>query len=486
MIDKNALPRKVFSGFFPLTILSLLFLLLCGQFSQGLAAESAETPSDTQFLITSQVLKSKIKEVETITTLEEKAKKSLLELYRKALTNLEQEETNSELADKFVQAIETAPSETRKIRESRRKAEQSPVEAGSDMPKGITLKDIEQQLLKAKTNLAAIEAKNATISRQLAAQNERPAKAGQRLNEIKKNVEELVAALRAQPPTNENPQMKEARSWMQQTRLQALHAETKMLNQELVSMPLLLELTNAQKAEATGELERANSLVQSLETTVNQRRQAEALKTIKEAEAAMQQVADRPKILQQAAAFNTALSDELQSSATALERTTTKRDSLAKELNNLQEKLGNTKQKIALAGLSHALGRALFEQKRNLPNVRLLKKEITKNEARIADTGLHQFQQEEAQKNSRISMHQSQSSPPAHRWMKQKRSTLNSAAFLTAARSFSTGLLFPIKTFLDCSLSLTSSTVRCSTRLSPMTPSFRNTSSGYAARLLSR
>ena len=378
--------------------LFLVLLLLFARLPDTWATESPETPVDAQFLVTPQILKAKIKEVENTTNLEEGAKNKLLEFYRKSLGNLETAESQSALADKFVQFIETAPAEIKKIREEMEKAARLPAGEEIDVPEGATLREIEQLLLKAKANFTAFEAKVATLTRQLATQTERPLKASQRLAEVKKSEEELLAALKVPSPADEGPQVTEARRWMQQTQLQALHSETKMLNQELVSMPVQLELANAQREEAVRHLERASSLLQRLEAKVNQRRQAEAARSMEQAEEAMRQVADRPPVLQQAAAVNTALSDELWSSTAALERIAAEKDNVGKELKRIEERLGGTRQKVELAGRSQALGQVLLELQRNLPDVRLLRKKAATNEEMITETGLLQIQHEEERK----------------------------------------------------------------------------------------
>jgi potassium efflux system protein len=376
----------------------LVLLLLFARLPDTWATESPEAPVDAHFLVTPQILKAKIKEVENTTNLEEGAKNSLLEFYRKSLGNLETAESHSTLADKFVQFIETAPVEIKKIREEMEKAAQLPAREEIDVPEGATLREIEQLLLKAKANFTAVEAKVATLTRQLATQTERPLKASQRLAEVKNGEEELLAALKVPSPADEASQVTEARRWMQQTQLQALHGETKMLNQELVSMPVLLELANAQREEAMGHLERTRALVQRLEVKVNQKRQAEAARTMEQAEEAMRQVADRPPVLQQAAAVNTALSDELRSSTAALERISAEKDNVGKELKRIEERIGSARQKVELAGLSQAFGLVLLELQRNLPDVRLLKKKAATNEEMIAETGLLQIQHEEERK----------------------------------------------------------------------------------------
>jgi potassium efflux system protein len=378
----------LFQGIF----LSILLLLVW--FPESWAMEVAKTSSDTQLVVTQKILEAKIKDVEGTPNLAEGAKKKLLELYGKSLANLEDVVSHNALADTFAQSIETAPAEIKKIREEMAKLRRQPGSKEIDVADGATMMDIEPQLLKAKTNFTAIEAQVATLISQLAKQVERPEKASQRLAEVKKSEEELLAALK-EPVAEGSPQVTEARLWMQQTQLQALQSEAKMLNQELVSMPVLLELAKARHEEATGRLEKARSLVQGLESKANQARQAEAAKSMEQSEEALRQVADGPHLLQQVATENAQLSDELQSLTASLERIASKKETLGNELNTLEESLKSTRQKIELAGVSQALGFVLRERQRNLPDERLLRKKIGANEEMLAETGLRLVQHEE-------------------------------------------------------------------------------------------
>ena len=131
-------------------------------------------------------------------------------MYRKSLANLEAAKSSNTLADTFVQSIETAPAETKTIREKLGKSANQPPGEEVDVPDAAAIKDIDQLLLKAKANFTAIEARAASLASQIAALIERPANINKRLAEVKNNEEELVAALKASPSTEESPQVKDA------------------------------------------------------------------------------------------------------------------------------------------------------------------------------------------------------------------------------------------------------------------------------------
>ena len=376
----------------------LILSLLLAPWQQGWALEPSASLADSRPPVTPDLLKSKIAQVDKIDDLDEAVKNQLRQYYRQGLKNLETDTTQVAQASKYVQAIETAPTEIKKIRQGLIRAADPPQERAEVPLDAVELKELEQQLLLARAANIALEAEGAVLTRQLTAQSDRPLKAGQRLAEIKESEDELVTALRLLPPANENAQLTEARRWMQQTRLQALHSETAMLNQELVSLPILADLAKTQRKGVLVRLEEARAEMARLEAGVNRKRQEEAALSRVQTQEAMRLVAGSPPLLQQAAATNTQLGDELQRVTTALEQLSSEKEALDKEVKKVEESYRNSKQKIELAGLGQAIGLLLYEQRRTLPDQRLLRTRLAKNEATIAATGLSQMQHREERK----------------------------------------------------------------------------------------
>lgn len=382
---------------FPQCLL-LLFLITLVPAQECWATEIPEMVTDPQFLVSAEVLKAKSKEIEASSSLDQGMKNTLLEMYRKSLGNLEKIASYEALATKFIQAIETAPADTKKIRDKLDKLEVQSKAKQNDIFDDEPPQAIEQQLLKTKSQLAEIEAKIAAFDRQLSEWNERPIKAKQRLDKIKEEEKELQAALTAPTPPDQLSQLSEAELWLRQTQLQALAVETKMLNQELVSMPVLIQLTNAQRDEALLSLERTRFLMQRLTIEVNQKRQADAARSMGQAEQAMRQMTDGAPLLQQTASTNVTLSKELQLLTAAKKHVTQEKDRLGEELKKLAATFTNAKQRSEMAGLGQAVGLLLHEQWRTLPNIELLQKKAAADDTKIAEIGLLQMQHIEARK----------------------------------------------------------------------------------------
>jgi potassium-dependent mechanosensitive channel len=79
----------------------------------------------------------------------------------------------------------------------------------------------------------------------------------------------------------------EAKQWVVETQRLSLSQEIRMLDQELLSQPMRLDLLKAQRDEAARNVQRISTRVNLLVEMVNQRRRAEAEQAQEEAEAAM-------------------------------------------------------------------------------------------------------------------------------------------------------------------------------------------------------
>ncbi|WP_310599190.1 mechanosensitive ion channel domain-containing protein [Desulfobulbus sp.] len=382
--------RLIFRNIAPILLLLPLFL---GAGVLAPRSAGAAEPSSPATALTPEFLKAKISESGQMKGLEESIRNKLLELYRQSLDNLETATANNAQADRYVRDIETVPAETRKIRAEReRLAHATPLPGQENAAAaGKSAQETEQDLLKAKSQAATLDAQVSTLTRQLAAQNNRPIQISQRLTELKKAEQTLLSASK-QPTAQAAPQLAEAMVWLRQSQLSLLHSETKMLQQESVSMPVQVDLTTAQLEEAITRREQANALAQQLESLVNRQRQDEAAKSAGQAEEAVRQLSDSAPALKQAAAVNATLGEALKRLTASLEQVTAEKEALGKQFKTMDERFKATKLKYELAGWNQAVGLVLEEQRRSLPDQNALRKKMADNEAAIAEVGLFQVQ----------------------------------------------------------------------------------------------
>ena len=356
---------------------------------------------EPQASVTPDILNAKIKEVEASTQLDEATKSKLAELYRKALSYLETARSNEASADAFNQARATAPEEAKSIRDWLEQVERESPEVTLDLDEGAPLEEIEQRLLAEKANLTAVTTKLAGIDEQLLAQTDRPALVRQRLTEAKQRQEELADELKLPPPAGELPALTEAKRWASETQSLALGAEIRMLDQELLSQPMRVELLKAQRDRTARSVDRLAEVVSRLEDLLNQRRQAEAAQAQAEAQAAQQEAAGKHPLVRTLAEQNATLSEELKGRTVELEQVGADEDAAAAEAKRIEENFRSARQKLEIAGLSQALGQVLLQERQSLPDLRQFRRQANKRESQIGASGLRQIQLAEQRRELR-------------------------------------------------------------------------------------
>jgi len=138
--------------------------------------EAVSTPGS----VTASILEAKIAEAEAATDPQDDTKTKLVELYRKALSNLQVAASSGDAAQGFQQASQTAPAETQALREkmdeSNAVAPEDTLEATLTTP----LRQLESLLQKEKADFAAVDARRADFAKRLDEEAGRPALIRQR------------------------------------------------------------------------------------------------------------------------------------------------------------------------------------------------------------------------------------------------------------------------------------------------------------------
>jgi len=353
--------------------------------------------------VTAKIVNARLKEVEASSTLDEKTRNSLTELYRKSLSNLEATNSAEASAKRFSHARETAADQARKIHKKLEKAKQASPTVILTVSEKSPVVEIEQELLKEKANQAAIEAKLSELEQQLKFQTARPGAVRQRLTETRRLLGTLDDEINQQAPEGVAPELNEARRWRLTSERHALRAEVKMLDQELLSGPMRIDLLKAQIKQATRSNARTLERVNRLQELLTQRRRAEVERVQAETEADVSKLeaSDTHPLIQALAEQNAALSEQLSIASGKLEKVASGDESANSEAKVIENEFRSTRQKLEIAGLSQALGQVLLEQRSSLPDLRKFRKQTKKHQQNIADTSLQQIQLNEERKQLR-------------------------------------------------------------------------------------
>jgi potassium-dependent mechanosensitive channel len=366
-------------------LIGLLFLALV---QVGSGARAGDVTGVPPGLVTAARLEAKIAETESDPALETEVKGRLVDLYRRALGNLQELQDNRARADAFAEATRTAPEQTRRIRE--RLATAMAADTPQDLPVGpdTPLDEIERQLKREQAERDAADARRGGLDRQLAYQENRPAAIRQRLAAAQEEQEAIAAALQAELADATGSTLVQARRWGLETRYIALSNEIQALDQELIGLPMRLDLIAARRAEEAAENDRNQRRVEALQTLVTARREAETNRLKADAERLLQASAGMDPALASLAERNSALTK-------ALALTQEQGDHLGGEIQEANRLGARTKANFeraqtakAIGASTTGLGALLLEHHAALPDFELYARKASARKRQIAAVNL--------------------------------------------------------------------------------------------------
>jgi potassium efflux system protein len=339
-------------------------------------------------LVTPEIIEAKIQEVEAATGLGEESKNKLIELYRKALSNLQSAASNAEAAETYQRATETAAIEVQAIREALDESNVAAPEAMLDADMSTPLHQLESLLQKEKASLGAVEVRRAEFSKRLMEESGRPGLIRQRLAEATEQQDEIAAQLQLPVGSNGSSAKAEALRWELETSAEALSAEIKMLDQELLSQPVRVDLLKAKQDKAAARVVWIGKRVKILEDLGTRQRQADADEAKRTAEATRLQAEGRHPLVVDLAEQNAALTQEIASTASELDELAEHTEKIVKLAQRLEEDYAAAEETVSIGvyGLSEELGYLLLQQRQSLPDLRSFRhksKELDRKSGKI-------------------------------------------------------------------------------------------------------
>jgi potassium-dependent mechanosensitive channel len=377
---------------FYLQVWLLALCLCCLPVPPALSADKAGASVVMPALVTRATVEARLKEVEASTSLDEQTRASLVEMLNKTLSNLEAINSNTATTERYVQARSTAPEQARTLRKKldsdTEKDSAVTVQATADSPFEV----IEAELLQEKANLSAVQAKLADLEGQLDTVNSRPVTVQQQLEQAKQAKDDVEAKLELATPADQLPWLTDAYLWSRTTREAALRSEIDMLDQELLSMPMRVQLLEVQRDQTARAVKRVAARVKILEELSTHQGHVEAEQARKEAVAAVSESAGKHVVVQKLAERNAKLTRELEALAISLREVSSSDESVDKEADRIKEYFRAARERLEIAGLSEVLGGVLREQRQTLPNKRQLQQKIKILENKDAQAALRQIQ----------------------------------------------------------------------------------------------
>lgn len=347
---------------------------------------------DTPFVGTTQeTLNNRIKDAEAAVGLDESTRSSLLELYRRSLSLISLQRSHKMSRDEFVRARESASEQALVIRKELVSLEAKAIpQELSDSTKRKSLAELEQQLLTEKSNLDALSATLEKLENVLESRSQRSAQARDKLTFAKSRIAALSEELALPLAEDELPLLGEARRWTLEHEALALNAEIEMLEQELLSQPMRIELLSAQRDKATVELKLLSGRVELLENLNVERRGSEARAAMQQTDETQRLASGKHRLVQEFAERNAKLGELLIEQAISLEQVTEEENRISEQAKRIADNFRIARQKLEIAGLSQVIGQVLLEQSRNLPDPSEFKKAQRSHQNRVVDSSLRQ------------------------------------------------------------------------------------------------
>jgi len=388
---KNRLPFPLLPAVAALLILASALLLAEPKEADRLAVAS----------VTAENLEAKVAETENATGLGDEARKRLLELYRKALDNLNSAASDTQAAETYARVIDEAPARIEAQREAlvdlqARESAQAPVFSQSE-----TLPQLAQHLQNEQADLAVARAQLSDTESRLAELSARPPLIRERLALAREQREEVATQLKLPYAKTEDATLNQARQWELESRLQKLNAEIKKLDQELLSEPLRMELLKIEQDKALAGKEWSAKRVKQLDDLVNQKRQAEAEQKLAQAEAIREGAEGKHPIIVRQAERNAALSEEIAGTMSVLGHLSERTQQAGERARRIEDDFKSARETISIGGLSRELGQMLLQQRFLLPDLNTFRREANERENTAARIGVRRLSYRQQQRQLR-------------------------------------------------------------------------------------
>jgi len=333
-------------------------------------AEAKPADEAPHELTLEETVQLRLKEAQANETLAEDDKKTILDRYNQAISALKEAESFAAKAAQFQQEAEGAPAEIEQLQEA---IETPPEAVEVGLPAQASVAELEQELKKLETDLAAqadtveaLEARLKGSAERKAALPDLITAARQQLADADKQLADLPKAEAAAPATAGQELLLKARQ-------RALAAEIKALEAELQHFDTLAALWTARRDVAVRRKSQVAKRHDLLRKELQWRRLNEAEQDHRTAEQDLAAAEGLHPALEQMAADNLALTAQ-RIGADSLRVKRTRAEAELQRLAGLTERTRNdfreVKADVAVAGLTEKMGRVLRRWQQRLRNRR--------------------------------------------------------------------------------------------------------------------
>lgn len=374
---------------------ALLIVAQLSALSFALAQEPSIPGTTSVADVTAEQLAESIRAIGAREDIDDATRSLVIEQLRDAEAQLQKRISAEAATADYAASLDTAPEETQRLQAILDEAPVLLTADNLDIDDTAELAELEAILANSSSQLAATEARLSDLASQIALQETRPGIARNRIVELRETRVQLTEAIAAAPPSGELPALSDARLLATQLLLSAETAELAMLEQEILSHTVRLNLLKVQRdvaARARADLSRRVELIFARTSAA---RQASALLAQQSAAAAQLATVGKHPILRDLAAGNAALTDELPQIAVDIERITRELSGVVDKAKDIEQRSALSRERLDIGGVSRVVGRLLIAESRSLPQVSQYRSDVRERHDTLANIRLEQIRIQE-------------------------------------------------------------------------------------------
>ena len=353
----------------------------------------------TRATLTSEQIQSRITAVQESKEIDDAARTRAIELYQQAVANLETTRSHRETAEAYRETASNAQEQMTAIRASiERRRVVDPV-AELNILSAVRLERIEQDLESELANLSAIEAMLAILEDDIENEIQRPRQARERIAAARLLMNEASRAAAAPSTAGLGPFLVEAARWSAETRIESLRNEISMLDEELLTNGVRIELLQLQREEMGQKVRRAMLRTEALREAVNERRRNKAEEVTAQAKAILEGSAGRESVLADLARANLSLVELLRRQVDEIDAVSVLERELRPLSTRLTEVFRSTRRRLELVDAGAPIGWAIREQRLQLPSMQEYRLKRNRIQRSITEISLRLIENEDEQRS---------------------------------------------------------------------------------------
>lgn len=338
--------------------------------------------------ITLDEIKSEINHIENSETIDEEIKKSVLDIYQQAITQINVTANWNAKTNALKMVIDTAPLKMESIKEELA----APfVEANNVILPDSTLPQLETLLAQSKTGFITKQNELIRLEAEPKHRSSRQVAIPNLITEANKRLEEIEVQISALKLVEEVNELKKARNTFFEIKKETLLQEIKNYEKEIQSYNVTSELILLQRDLAARNFAEIEKLVHALENVINDKRRIKAEHDEQKAKAALRAAINSAPYIHNLIEENALLANKrtgVDGLITKIENASKDIEDSGHKLEQIKEEFDITTKKVEAAGLTNAIGLVLRKKREELPDISRLKNRIKRRKIKIVNVQL--------------------------------------------------------------------------------------------------